>query len=213
MASTNDIELLVNAIKNAIEQRMINVHTAIPAKVVSFNASENTISAQPLLKKRFRDGTSEFLPQIQNVPVCFPQGGGGILTFPLRADDPVLLVFSERSIDVWWEKGGIVDPLDNRKHNLSDAFAIPGIQPKATANSRVSADHVRLENSNASIQLEATGKFLIKNLQGEELFDLLIQLLDALTQTKVPTSIGPQPFINLATYTTLKSKFEGLKGG
>jgi len=35
------------------------------------------------------------------------------------------LIFSERSLDTWLTYGGIQKPDDFRKHDLSDAFAIP----------------------------------------------------------------------------------------
>jgi hypothetical protein len=208
MSSTNDIQLLVTAIKNAIDSRLFDLHTAMPAEVVSFNASNNTVVAQPVLKRKFSDGSVKNLPQIQNVPVCFPRGGDGILTFPIRKGDYVLLVFSERSIDVWWDKGGIVNPDDARKHNLSDAIAIPGVYPRPKASARVSSSHVRLENNNASIELQSNGKFKIRNLNGEELFDLLSQL--ALACSQISNSSGPT--FNAATFTTLKTKFDSLKG-
>jgi hypothetical protein len=208
MSGTNDIQLLVTALKNAIDSRLLELHTALPAEVVSFDASLNTVNVQPSIKRKFSDGSLVNLPVIQNVPVCFPRGGDGILSFPIRAGDSVLLVFSERSLDVWWAKGGTVDPADARKHNLSDAIAIPGVYPRTRASGRVSASHVRLENGNASMELQANGKFKIGNLSGEELFDLLSQLAQACSA--ISNSGGPT--FNAATFATLKTKFDALKG-
>lgn len=208
MSGSNDVSLLVDALKQAIKNALIDTHTAMPARVDSFNADANTVNVTPVMKRKFSEGNVQNLPQIVNVPLCFPRGGGGILSMPVKANDYVLLVFSERSLDQWYVKGGIVDPLDPRKHHLSDAIAIPGVYPSTDLSDRLSPQHVRLENGNASIELQADGKFKIGNLSGEELFDLLSQLADACSQ--ISNSSGPT--FNAATFTTIKSKIDGLKG-
>jgi hypothetical protein len=208
MASTNDIQLLVEALKNSVNSVIVDLHTAMPARVESFDAEKNTVNVQPALKRKFSDGEVQALPQIINVPICFPRGGGGILTFPIVKGDWVMLVFSERSLDQWWVKGDVVDPLDSRKHALSDAMAIPGIFPRDGASDRVSTEYVRLENDQASIELQPGGKFKIQNLSGEELFDLLSQLAQACSQ--IANSTGPT--FNAAAFVALKTKFDGLKG-
>ena len=64
---------------------------------------------------------------IYNVPVLFPRSRKAAVTFPLEKGDTVLLVFAERSLDEWIEKGGNkVSPEDPRRHDMSDAIAIPG---------------------------------------------------------------------------------------
>lgn len=41
----------------------------------------------------------------------------------------MLLVFADRSIDAWLDQGGEASPLDERRHHLKDAVAIPGLHP------------------------------------------------------------------------------------
>ncbi|MEX4374460.1 hypothetical protein MY539_09275 [Haemophilus influenzae] len=55
------------------------------------------------------------------------------MTFPLKAGDEGIAIFSERCIDGWWQNGSASTPLDFRLHDLSDAMFIPGIcsVPKA----------------------------------------------------------------------------------
>jgi len=54
---------------------------------------------------------------------------GADLVTPVAVGDTGLLVFCDGSLDVWLSKGGLVDPLDDRHHALSDAVFIPGLRP------------------------------------------------------------------------------------
>lgn len=207
-----EVSRLVEAIQNGIESRLVDVHTALPGVVKSYNASDQLIDVTPALKRKYKDGSVVNLPVITNVPVCFPRGGKAHLTFPLEQGDYVLLVFSERSIDFWIDQGNITDPKEPRKFNLSDAIAIPGVYPKPASNPRASDQYLRLEYDKASIELDPSGKFKIQNIDGDELFDLLVQTLDALIQAQTATLLGNQPLLNNATFVQLKAKMEALKG-
>ncbi len=109
------------------------LHVALPARVESYDAATQTIFAKPLIRGLFteEDGSlsQDSLPVIPNVPVVFPGAGGFRLTFPIAVGDNVLLVFADRSIDAFQSGGGETAPADLRKHNLSDAIAIPGLHP------------------------------------------------------------------------------------
>jgi hypothetical protein len=54
---------------------------------------------------------------------------GADLVVPVEVGDTGLLVFADDSLDIWLSKGGLVDPLDDRHHALSDAVFIPGLRP------------------------------------------------------------------------------------
>ncbi len=116
----------------AVSNRIRALHVAMPAKVLSYDSSTQKISAQPLIQRGYRDESgerqTEDLPVINNVPVCFPGAGAISITWPIAAGDTVLLVFSDFSLDRWLERGGVVDPGDDRAHTLTDAIAIPGLR-------------------------------------------------------------------------------------
>ena len=130
----------------------------------------------------------------------------------MNAGDQVLLVFSERSLDVWLSAGGIVDPNDTRKHHISDAIAIPGCYPFNNPITGASASDVVLGNDHSQIVLQPSGKFKIQKMGGDELFDLIDQLFNLFLATTTMTLMGPQAFVNLADYTMLRAKFAALKG-
>lgn len=119
-----------SATEAQIKAMLLDVHTAIPAIVISFDADERTLKAQPAIKRIFREKGAVNLPPCVDVPVYFPSGGGFELTFPVAKNDHCLLIFSERCIDGWWATGEILEPQDFRQHDLSDAFALVGVWPR-----------------------------------------------------------------------------------
>lgn len=92
-----------------------------------FNAEQQTVSLSVQVKQLLSDGKSVLIPPLVDVPVSYPKGGGFAVTFPLRAGDEGIAIFSERCIDGWFQSGNASEPLDYRLHDLSDAMFIPGI--------------------------------------------------------------------------------------
>ncbi|MGP1572933.1 Gp138 family membrane-puncturing spike protein [Aggregatibacter segnis] len=115
------------AVDRQIQQDRLNLHTALPAKVVSFDPANQTVTLAIQIKMQLADGTGADIPPLVDVPVSFPRGGGFAVTFPLKAGDEGIAIFSERCIDGWWQNGSASTPLDFRLHDLSDAMFIPGI--------------------------------------------------------------------------------------
>jgi hypothetical protein len=204
---------LEEVISEAIADSLLNLYTSMPGQVVSYDPAKQTISVKPCIKSTDANGVVTERPQIDNVPVMFPRGKKSSFTFPIQAGDPVLLVFSMRSLDVWKQKGGIVDPLDFRKFNITDAFAIPGGSAKSKVLADAHASHARLVNDKAMIEMQEAGKFRITN-GTEELLDLMDQLIACLQEAKTTTAIGPQPlWANTQTVlSTIKTKLGTLKG-
>lgn len=122
-------EELSELLRRAVKHGLSNIHTALPAQIESYDHTEQRASVKPLIKKSYRDGKVESLPVIERVPVIFPRGTDFSMTWPLQQGDTVLLVFSERSMEKWLAKGGEQEPGDTRQFSLTDAIAIPGLQP------------------------------------------------------------------------------------
>lgn len=68
----------------------------------------------------------------------------------------------------------------------------------------VSKGEIRCKNG-------TTGTIAIENDTGEEIIDLLSQLMDALATATVATLAGPQPLSTAATIATLKTKLDTFK--
>lgn len=130
-ARTPTLALVLRA---ALERRLSEVHTAMPGRVESYDASAQTVDVQPLLKApaATEGGGTEALsmPVLTALPVCFPAAGGFRLVLPVKKGDTGWIMFSEASLDAWQDKGGLVDPGDPRRFHLSDAVFLPGLHAK-----------------------------------------------------------------------------------
>ena len=111
-----------------MDARLAGVFTAMPGIVQSYDPVTQSVDVQPAVRSRYQDETDstvvETLPVIPLVPVVFPGGGGCRIAFPITKGDQCLLVFANCSLDRWLRAGGIVDPQDDRRHTLNDAFAL-----------------------------------------------------------------------------------------
>jgi hypothetical protein len=125
----------------------------LPGRVETYDPATQLASVKPLLQslKRNANGSTEpaSLPVVNGVPVLMPQGGGRQIKLPVAKNDVVLLVFADRSLDIWKSKGGEVDPVDLRQHHLSDAVAIPCFRDPAAA------------APEATIEIKADGSVLL----------------------------------------------------
>lgn len=116
---------LYTLLEAAMAANLEKLHTAIPGRITKV-VGTGTVNVQPTLRRTLRDGTTETLPVIPNVPVWFPRGGGASITWPISKGDGCLLVFSERSLDEW-KISGDATASDPRKHALADAVAFVGL--------------------------------------------------------------------------------------
>ena len=140
-----------------IDNKLMDVHTALPAIIISFDPEKRTVSAQPTIQRVFSEGEgkagADNLPPCVDVPVVFPMGGGYELTFPINKGDECLLIFAERCIDSWFETGRPSEPADFRQHDLSDAFAIVGVRSLANKQP-VWADGVELHGNGNHVRID-----------------------------------------------------------
>lgn len=129
-----------------VSESSYRIRCSIPCIVQSYDSTNNTIECQPAIRENIinSDNTTQYvnLPLLINVPVVFPHTGFYGIKFPLDKGDEVLVIFSDLSIDNFWEKGNIQNPIEARRHDLSDGIAIPcslslpkqGLLPKAQIN-------------------------------------------------------------------------------
>lgn len=153
------------AVRAEVESTVLDVHTSMPGIIQSFDADKQTAVVKPATQKFFRGKGFVEIRQLVDVPVQFPRGGGFVLTFPVAAGDECLLVFSERSIDHWFETGRVSPPSDTRTHSLSDGFAVVGVSslPHVVTDFNASAVELRSLNGAAKVQIASGGAISIKS--------------------------------------------------
>jgi hypothetical protein len=117
------------AIRLIFESLLSGVHTAFPAKVEAFDSVTMRCDIQPCLKKKYAGEDPINAPKITDVPVMYPSIGNFMVVGPVQVGSYGLAICSERAIDTWHTQGGIVDPGDPRKFEITDAIFIPGLFP------------------------------------------------------------------------------------
>jgi hypothetical protein len=127
-------------IADAREERLrLDMETAFPARVQSYDPDLQVADLVPLVRRQVPqpDGshTTEALPVLPSVPVCFPRVGVWFLSFPIAPGDTGLVVVCSGDIGPWRIGGGdVTDPGDLRRHHLSHAVFLPaGLVPRSRA--------------------------------------------------------------------------------
>ena len=173
---------LPTAIRQSILYQLNNIHTCLPAEIVSYDYTKQRATVQPLLNKVWSDGTSTPMPEQQNVPVIFPRAGGASLTFPVIAGDTCLLVFIERSTDVWKTVGGQVNPDDPRKFDLSDGVAIMGLFPFSESSQAENNTDVFLTYAGSKIVIKQNGDVVIDTASKVAIGNSTTEVLNVISQ-------------------------------
>lgn len=151
---------LQESVRLAQDGRQATMWTALPCIVQSVDLEAMTITAQPAIKATVTNeqgvGNLVNLPLLLDVPICFPSAGGFTLTLPIAQGDEVLVVFSSRAIDSWWQSGDVGRPVEARMHDLSDGFAIvgPRSQPRVIPN--ISSTNLQIRNDTGDTYIEIT---------------------------------------------------------
>lgn len=158
---TDDLSVMLLEVLQGAQAMM---WTALPCIVVSFNAAVMTCVLRPAIKIKRTDqkGVDTWLeiPVLVDVPVVFPSAGGYSLTFPVKAGDEALAVFSSRCIDTWWDTSAVSVQADLRMHDLSDAFAIigPRSRPRALSPAVVTSGvELRKDDGTAYVRISDNG--------------------------------------------------------
>jgi hypothetical protein len=130
------------------DQATSDLRTALPAKVVEYDHDVQKAKVDPIVDASFIEPESgeretKSMPQIPGVPVAFPSAGDVQVTYPLSEGDTVLVLWSERSLDEWLATAAdSTQPSDNRRHDVTDAMAIPALRSFANAIEATTDDYV-----------------------------------------------------------------------
>lgn len=151
------------ALRSALEAHQAKMWTALPGKIVGYDAAKQRVQVQVSIKSfvKQEDGSQKAvdLPVLQDVPVQFPGGGGQTMTFPVKEGDETLVVFSSRSPDSWQQSGGDQVAVDASMHSLSGGFAMMGFRNDTRALPDVSSSEtqIRSDDGKTKIGLSGTG--------------------------------------------------------
>lgn len=189
-----------DAVMSFINSDRALINTAIPAKILNYNPDTQKAVIQPTITALLKDDRVIPYPELEDVPVMFPGTSKSMFTFPLEINDTVLLIFSQRSLDNWLStrNSNPVNPNDFRKHDFSDAIAIPGLYsfPRAinhpdkhtlthNTDDLVIAHNIGSANEN-EVRLKEDGTIIISSGAGTK----LTLNLDGTVALDAPTSLS-----------------------
>ncbi len=79
------------------------------------------------------------------------------MTFPIAEGDEVLVVFTSRCFDAWWQLGTPPrQQAEFRMHDLSDGFAIPGPRSQPRVLTNISTTGVQLRDDEGETYVDIT---------------------------------------------------------
>jgi hypothetical protein len=190
---------LTDLILTGIRSAQVELNTCMPGIVEQYSAETQRATVKFAFKRMTTN--REFLTRasVEDVPVVFPRIGGRGIVFPIAKGDPVMIIFSQRSLDTWLSTGGEIDLSDTRLHNINDAIAVPGldhlpIDPKPVADAtEVRGDKILIGNTSTSDEPMVLGNELNTNLSDliTAIEDLIALITSGQTIATVPT--GPAP--------------------
>lgn len=148
-----------------------NVNTVNIGKVVGRSSFNNMqcVDVNIQVSRLYKNG--DVLPYtnqvLYNIPVVFPSGGMGGMTFPIAIGDNVLLLFGQRNIESWLLGDGDREaiPADSRHYSEDDAIAIPCIHTSKN-NLSPSLENFKLWLRDAFFEIKPTGRMEIANPNG-----------------------------------------------
>lgn len=115
---------LAEVVTDAIDSRLLDLHTCMPAIVRSYDDAKGTCKVQPAVRRKL-DGELETLPEIDSVPVAWPGAGGAVLKMALASGDMVWLMFPEADWATYKDSGAVSAPGDLTRHDLTGCVAYP----------------------------------------------------------------------------------------
>lgn len=131
MSNPNSKKSLTDVLVHWFENFSYSFNCVKIGKIAKVNTSNQTVSVQ-ILHKRITDSNMSKrelrdYPLLQDVPFVVLGGGQSYVSFPISVGDNCLLFFNDYEIDRWWETGENLPANFERRHDISDAFALIGV--------------------------------------------------------------------------------------
>jgi len=179
----------LDGVANAVDALQTAIRTFTPGTVVKYNAATQRADVQPSIKCITADGKALTLPQIVECPVAWPRGGGWSMHWNLAPGDTVGILVSDRELDLWMTQGGQVEPRTTRRHELTDAIVLPGLNTDLDPNAAALPTELRLgrEDGTATLLIGLDGTVTLEAAVNVKLGSIGATLANArVTDTTAP---------------------------
>lgn len=155
-----DMQAVLDALKRLVKFEMNCVQIGV---IQSFDTSTQLASIAIAMKQVVAvdaNGVQTFqeYPLLLECPVMTLFGGDSFISMPIVSGDTCIVLFNDRDIDQWVNKGNGNYPTTARLHDISDAIAIVGIRNLVNPIPNYLGGGIRIYHSeNASIDLTSEG--------------------------------------------------------
>lgn len=151
---------------SSMQQTLARCNCHEVGSIVSFDAATQTASVQLQVLAVLPDGSQVPYPVLTDCPIFVNSGGGGIITFPIAAGDPCLVLFNDRDLDNWWATGNVVAPNSPRMHSLSDGLVLVGFRNKSNSISDYSTTQAEMRFAGAKVVVRSDNSAALLSSDG-----------------------------------------------
>lgn len=209
---------LDRAFADIFEELIKGKHTVNIGKITAFQKTKPPkLSAQIVLKQLYEgEDEARLIAICEDCPIIYPGSGDWWLTFPLELGDYVLLLFNERSIADWLDRGDIIEPSKTRTFSISDAIAIAGILHDSINFDSIDDDGITLRKKDNSLYLKLREDDIVARLEDMDLIISKDEVKAKPTGLPIPTSTDIKVYNQLGTpgpgYVSLKDHTHPVSG-
>ena len=182
----------------------------LPGQIVSFDPTTQTATVK-IMHKPTVNGEVVDPPELLEVPVIQPRGGGFSMTAPLGVGDWVDLKFDDVDTSGFRDSGEQSAAGTKRLNSLSDAVAVPGRAPSTDALPNYDPDNMFAGTADgmSGLRVSKSGQVEIPGPGGtEDLLTLLSELLGILSGEKTVLNID---LASQSAYASLKARLDAMK--
>ena len=166
--------------ENIIKKVNFNLRCCIPGVIQQYDPKTNTASIQPAIREEIvnEDNTVQYmnLPILVNVPMVFPSCSVGSIKMLLKQGDECLVLFSDLSIDNFWKYANVQNPIEVRRHDLSDGIAIPCVLSQPNTK-QFNGTGIEITSGNSKISI-TKDEITFKNSYGNVTLTQIIRIMD-----------------------------------
>lgn len=166
--------------ENIIKKVNFNLRCCIPGVIQQYDPKTNTASIQPAIREEIvnEDNTVQYinLPILVNVPIIFPSCSIGSIKMLLKQGDECLVLFSDLSIDNFWKYANVQNPIEVRRHDLSDGIAIPCVLSQPNTK-QFNGTGMEITSGNSKIEI-GKDEITFKNSYGSVTLTQIIRIMN-----------------------------------
>lgn len=135
---------------NFLKERIfLELEKVAPARILNYDRKKNRAQVELLNLGITSTGSTIPKQSLTNIPCLMLQGGGMVLSFPIKEGDIGWIVAADRDISVFKQVLSIFAPNTYRKHKYADGFFIPN---------KIDGFEVSEDDENAILMTSIDGK-------------------------------------------------------